>query len=83
MTVATGAELAANGVTDVNELPVLGGTVAGQAVNDNALVRPFVAVTLADAEDGPLAVEVRLSSLVRGGFVPATLAGWTDLGGGR
>jgi hypothetical protein len=56
------------------------------SVNDNATVRPFAALTVADA-DSPaqrLTVDVRLSHAANGTFTAASLAasGFASLGGG-
>src|SRR5262249_42091444 len=37
--------------TSVNDAPTVGGAVADQAVNDNATVAPFTALTIADVDN--------------------------------
>ncbi|MGE0383643.1 MAG: Ig-like domain-containing protein, partial [Gammaproteobacteria bacterium] len=72
--------------TSVNDAPVLGGAVAGQAVNDTATVSPFSALTIADADTGEndLTVTVTLDTAAKGAFTGASLtaSGFTDQGGG-
>jgi uncharacterized repeat protein (TIGR01451 family) len=69
-----------------NSAPVLGGTVADQAVNDDATLNPFAGVTIADADTPAqtLTVEVQSSDPANGTFTPTSLtaSGFTDQGGG-
>ena len=57
VSVSDGTETTTNATTtvvatSVNDAPVIGGTVAGQATTDKAAVSPFAAVTLADPDPG-------------------------------
>lgn len=68
--------------TSVNDAPTITGTVASQAVNDNATKSPFTGVTIGDV-DSPaqtLTVSVTLDAAAKGSFT--TLNGFTDAGGG-
>ncbi len=66
-------------VTDVNELPVIGGAVANQPVNDNATIAPFASLTVTDPDTQAMSVIVRISNgVVRGDFTAASTAGWTQ-----
>jgi hypothetical protein len=68
--------------TSVNDAPTIGGTVAGQAVNDNATISPFSGVTIGDVDNPAqtLNVSVTLDVAAKGAF--STLNGFTDAGGG-
>jgi hypothetical protein len=68
--------------TSVNDIPTIGGTVAGQAVNDNATISPFSSVTIGDVDNPAqtLSVSVTLDVAAKGAFT--TLNGFTDAGGG-
>jgi hypothetical protein len=68
--------------TSINDIPTIGGTVAGQAVNDNATISPFSSVTLGDVDNPAqtLSVSVTLDVAAKGAFT--TLNGFTDAGGG-
>ena len=71
--------------TNTNDAPVIGGTVAAQAVNDNATVSPFTGVTFADADPNQTqTVTVALDNAAKGVFTPASLAatGFISSGGG-
>lgn len=68
--------------TSINNVPVLGGGLSNQAVNDDALIVPFAAFTISDA-DAPaqtLNVSVRVSAVANGSFT--TLAGFVTAGAG-
>jgi|GEM_PF-1447904 len=66
--------------TSINDAPSITGTVAGQAVNDNATVQPFSAVTIIDVDVQNVTVTVTLDTAAKGQFT--TLSGFTNLGGG-
>ncbi|MGE4196445.1 MAG: DUF4347 domain-containing protein, partial [Phycisphaerales bacterium] len=71
--------------TSINDAPSIGGASAGQAVNDNATVMPFSAVTISDADSTQmLLVTVDLDDENKGVFTAASLmaSGFTDNGGG-
>ncbi|MBL8757486.1 MAG: hypothetical protein JNK35_03535, partial [Phycisphaerae bacterium] len=71
--------------TSVNDAPTITGAVAGQAVNDNATISPFSAVTIGDADAAQsLIVSVQLDTAAKGVFTSASLtaSGFTDAGGG-
>jgi hypothetical protein len=61
--------------TSVNDLPVIGGTVAGQMVNDNALVLPFANVTISDADnpDQVVQVTITIDDVAKGMFTTESL----------
>jgi len=68
--------------TFIDDAPVIGGTVAAQAVNDNATISPFTGVTITDA-DVPAqtqTVSVTLDAAANGSFT--TLNGFANAGGG-
>ncbi len=61
-----------------NTVPVIGGAVANQAVNDNATKAVFSTLTVTDPDTNPMSATVTiLNGVVRGDFTPATTAGWT------
>ena len=67
---------------DSNSSPTISGSVAGQAISDNATIRPFTGVTIVDA-DVPAqtqAVSVTLDTAAKGSFT--ALGGFTNVGGG-
>lgn len=69
----------------VNDAPTIGGAVAGQSVDDTALVSPFSTVTIGDVDPGQsLTVSVTLDTAAKGVFTPASLvaSGFSDSGGG-
>jgi len=79
---ANGAGPSATFVVDTtNDAPTVSGTVADQAVNDNATISPFNAVVIGDADQPAqtLSVTVSLDS-AKGTFT--TLNGFTSAGGG-
>jgi len=60
-----------------NDAPTFGGTAAAVAVNDNATVNPFTALTVTDADRQELLISVTiLNGVVRGDFTPASTVGW-------
>lgn len=69
-------------VDNTNDAPTIAGTVAGQAVNDNATLSPFSGVTIGDPDlpAQTLAVTVALDTAAKGAF--STLNGFADAGGG-
>ncbi len=66
--------------TSVNDPSAIGGTVANQAVNDNASISPFSTVTIADPDAENVVVDVQLDDGAKGVL---TGGGFTDLGGGH
>ncbi len=71
--------------TNVNDAPVIGGTVAGQTVSDNATVSPFTGVTITDADPNQSqTVTVTLDDAANGVFTAASLTatGFVSAGGG-
>ncbi len=63
--------------TSVNNAPTLGGTTANLAVNDNATVNPFIALTVNDADNQEMLISVTiLNGLFRGDFTAASTSGW-------
>ena len=69
-------------VSQTNDAPVIAGTAAGQAVNDNATLAPFSGVTITDADlpEQSLAVSVTLDTAAKGTF--STLNGFSSAGSG-
>ena len=67
-----------------NAAPDIGGVAAGQAVNDDATVTPFSAVTIADDDGDNVSVTIALDNAAKGGFTAASLtaSGFVDAGGG-
>ncbi len=65
-----------------NIAPVIGGTSAGQAVNDNANILPFTTVTISDFETDNVITTVTLDDNTKGSFTEASLlvSGFTGLG---
>lgn len=69
-------------VLSQNHAPVFTGAIAGQAVNDNATINPFAAVSISDADNSEsLTVTVVLDSAEKGAFTD--LAGFIDNGDGN
>ncbi len=71
--------------TNVNDAPTISGASAGQAVNDNATVNPFSAVTIADADPSTtVSISVTIDLAAKGVFTSASLtaSGFADQGGG-
>ena len=62
--------------------PVIGGTSASQAVNDNTTLTPFSVVTISDADVGDVTTIVTLDDDTKGVFTPASLSasGFTGSG---
>jgi hypothetical protein len=56
--------------TSINDIPTIGGTVAGQAVNDNATISPFSGVTIGDVDNPAqtLTISVTLDDANKGTF---------------
>jgi len=67
-----------------NAAPDIGGVAAGQAVNDDATVTPFSAVTIADDDGDNVSVTIALDDAAKGGFTAGSLtaSGFVDAGGG-
>ena len=79
-----GANSASDGVTSViatafNNPPTIVGTVANQAVNDNATISPFSGVTISDPDvsSEPATITVTLDHAANGQFTAASTTGWT------
>jgi hypothetical protein len=71
--------------TSVNDAPTISGAVAAQAVNDNATITPFSAMTIADVDPSTtLSISVSLDDAAKGEFTSGSLtdSGFTDAGGG-
>ncbi|MCX5689580.1 MAG: hypothetical protein NTV94_07315, partial [Planctomycetota bacterium] len=70
--------------TSVNVAPSIGGTVAGQTVNDNANVSPFTGVTFGDDDNDTLNITVTIDTAAKGVFTPGSLtaSGFVSAGGG-
>lgn len=65
-------------VTSSNTVPSIGGAVSNQAVNDNATISPFSALTVTDPDTQAMSAIVRIQDgNVRGDFTGASSAGWT------
>ena len=71
-------------VNPVNDVPVIGGAVAAQAVNDNASVNLFSTLTITDPDLDPLTVTVALDVAAKGVLTAASLAasGFSTADGG-
>ncbi|MEO1524421.1 MAG: DUF4347 domain-containing protein [Planctomycetota bacterium] len=70
-------------VNPANAAPVIGGTVAGQTVDDNATISPFSGVTISDTENDQVSIVIRLSGGDdNGGFTAGSLGPFTktDIG---
>ena len=64
--------------TSVNDAPTIGGAVANQAVNDNATVSPFSALTITDPDvQGETAIVTITNGANRGDFTAGSTVGWT------
>ena len=61
-----------------NAAPEIGGVAAGQAVNDDATVTPFSAVTIADDDGDDVSVTIALDDAAKGAFTAASLGDFTD-----
>ncbi len=68
------------GTDPLNQAPVISGTVADQAVNDNETVSPFSEVTISDNDADNVSLTVTLDTQAKGSFT--TLSGFTDNGDG-
>lgn len=65
-------------LTNVNDVPKIGGAVANQAVNDTTTVMPFSTLTLIDPDTQAMAVAVTINNgMVRGDFTTTSANGWT------
>ncbi len=64
--------------TSANDAPTIGGTVAGQTMNDNATKAVFSTVTITDADSDDMLVRVTIPNGVnRGDFTAGSTGGWT------
>jgi plastocyanin len=65
--------------TAINNPPTIVGTVANQAVNDNATIQPFSGVTISDPDNPaePATITVTLELPENGQFTAASTTGWT------
>jgi predicted nucleotidyltransferase len=64
--------------TNVNDVPVLTGTNANQAVNDDATFRPYRNLKIVDADTQDMFARITIQNGVfRGDFTAATTSGWT------
>ncbi len=64
--------------TSVNEVPIIGGVVANQAINDNEMKAVFTTLTVSDPDTQDLLATVTISNGVnRGDFTAASTTGWT------
>jgi len=64
--------------TSVNNAPAISGAVSNQAVNDNATITPFSAMTVSDPDTQEMSAIVRINNgVVRGDFTGASTTGWT------
>ncbi len=68
--------------TTINTAPTIGGTSAGQTVNDNATLIPFSGVTISDADGDNVTTSVALDVNAKGIFTSASLtaSGFTGSG---
>jgi hypothetical protein len=64
-------------VSNVNDAPTIGGTSAGQAVNDNATNTPFSLVTLGDADNNDLNVTLILDDSAKGSLSTKSIGSGT------
>ncbi|RZS98946.1 Ig-like domain-containing protein [Aquimarina brevivitae] len=62
-------------VAATNNAPVIGGTVAGQIVNDNATIAPFSAVTITDADGDNVSATITLDDNAKGALSGTGLSG--------
>lgn len=61
-----------------NTVPSIGGAVSNQAVNDNATISPFSALTVTDPDTQSMSATVRIQDgVLRGDFTGASSSGWT------
>lgn len=64
--------------TSVNNVPTIGGANPSVAVNDNATVNPFAALTVNDTDNQEMLAKITiLNGTVRGDFTNAVSSGWT------
>ncbi|MBK6264368.1 gliding motility-associated C-terminal domain-containing protein [Marivirga sp. S37H4] len=59
----------------INFAPEIGGTVAGQSVNDNELISPFSTVTIADANRDQVSATIELDNYSKGVLTGTGLSG--------
>lgn len=65
-------------VTGTNTPPTIGGAIANQAVNDNAIISPLNTFTVTDPDTQAMSAIVSIGNgIVRGDFTPASSTGWT------
>lgn len=65
-------------LTDANDAPLIGGTAANQAVNDNSTVAPFSTLTVTDPDTQAMFARVTIvNGMNRGDFTSASAIGWT------
>ncbi|NVK86133.1 MAG: DUF4347 domain-containing protein, partial [Cytophagia bacterium] len=53
-------------ITAANSAPVIGGTSAGQTVNDNATISPFSAITVTDGDGDNVSATITLDAAAKG-----------------
>lgn len=71
-------------VLNGNTAPTLGSAMAGQAVNDNAVIAPFATLTVTDPDMHVLTVIVTIGNGInRGDFTAASRKGWVRTVRGR
>lgn len=77
-TAFAGSPFATEESVTLNSVPVLGGAVANQGVNDNATISPFTTFTVTDPDSQSLSALVNIhNGTNRGDFTAASTAGWT------
>ncbi|WP_028890706.1 T9SS type A sorting domain-containing protein [Tenacibaculum sp. 47A_GOM-205m] len=59
----------------INTAPVIGGTSAGQSVNDNSTIAPFSSITTMDADDDNLSATITLDNDAKGILTGTGLSG--------
>ena len=59
----------------INTAPVIGGTIAGQNVNDNSTISPFSSITTTDADGDNLSAIITLDDNVKGVLMGTGLSG--------
>ncbi|MCA9096269.1 MAG: cadherin repeat domain-containing protein, partial [Planctomycetaceae bacterium] len=76
-TALAGSPFATEESVTLNTVPVLGGAVANQGVNDNATISPFMTFTVADPDAQSLSALVNIhNGTNRGDFTAASTVGW-------
>ncbi|WP_170147892.1 Calx-beta domain-containing protein [Marinoscillum furvescens] len=58
-----------------NNAPVIGGTVAGQTVNDNATISPFSGITITDADGDNVSATITLDNNAKGVLSGGSISG--------